>query len=943
MAAVEHKLGLAEELRLPKIGRFTVLDRVGAGGMGVVYAVYDAALDRRVAVKLIRGGGAPELRERLRREAQALAKLSHPNVVPVFEVGEHEGEAFLAMEFVEGQTLRQWAKEANRDVGEVVEKYVQAGRGLEAAHGAGLVHRDFKPDNAIVGAGGRVRVLDFGLAQHSDHTKSITSELASTRPNQKLPEGSAGFDTPLTQTGALLGTPYYMAPEQLAGTETDHRSDQFSFCVSLWEAICRQRPFPGDQLHDLMEAVAEGTLQDPPAEAKLPARVRAVLERGLCVDPDKRWPSMASLLEALDAGARPSQRFAWLALPAVGLGVAAVAFATGSEQDEPCIGAQQQLAEVWDDGRREAAEGAMKATGVTYAAETWNRTSLALEGYATEWTDMHRDACLATAVRREQSTEVLDLRMGCLHRAKLEMGSVVRLFEDADEKVVARARELVESLPELERCADTDRLRSEVAPPSDEDAPKVDALRVALADAHAARLAGRFDDAQAALESAHEALRQTSYEPAEIEYGHVEGALFKNQGRYDEAEKAYRGVLELATRRLQPGAMRDAAIELMTLVGAEQKRGEEALQSFRMLAEQLSAGDLRSEARVASGLGFVLFSERRYAEAEEQIRLAMKLMTQHRGPDHLEVAHLHEALAQMLMYQGRLDESETEERTALEAFERLLGPEHPRLASSRVTLGNVLFYQGKLDAAEEAYRLALAAQHKALGPNHPALAGSHTGLGMVLDSRGDLASAETEFRRSLEIKETALGPDHPETAQARANLAELLSIRGKYDQAEEQARLALKSYETELGPDHPDVAGQRMGLGRILLKQEQYEAAAAEQRKAIEIFDAKLEPGHPDATLCRTELALALLGLGQHDEALPLAEKAWERRQGEHVAEFDRAQAEYVLARALWAGAADPATDARARKLATSALSVYETAGEQRAKTTDWLRRQLAQ
>ncbi len=215
-----------------KIGRFTVLRRLGAGGMGVVYAAYDEMVDRKVAIKLLqRMRVGEEAGDRLLREAQALGRLSHPNVIQVYEVGVHEERVFVAMEFVEGCTLEAWEPEAS--LAAVLDVYVQAGRGLAAAHEAGLVHRDFKPDNVLVGNDGRARVLDFGLARSAGEAPP---DPASSAELERMGVDTTGdrLVTPLTRTGAVMGTPAYMSPEQHLGQPTDPRTDQFSFCVALW-------------------------------------------------------------------------------------------------------------------------------------------------------------------------------------------------------------------------------------------------------------------------------------------------------------------------------------------------------------------------------------------------------------------------------------------------------------------------------------------------------------------------------------------------------------------------------------------------------------------------------------------------------------------------------------------------------------------------------------
>ncbi|KIG14143.1 Serine/threonine protein kinase [Enhygromyxa salina] len=275
------------------IDRYQILSCIGQGGMGIVYAARDERLGRTVALKLLR----PELsrpgsggRADLAKEAQSLAKLSHPNVVAVFDVGEYEGQVFVAMEYVEGQSLRRWL-ETPRSLTAILEVYIAAGEGLAAAHKAALIHRDFKPDNVLVGADGRPRILDFGLARGPE------SQVAARPP--AFADSAEATATSLSRHGVLLGTPAYMAPEQHLGERADARSDQFGFCVALYQALYRALPFPTDDLRSLSLAIVAGKLTPPPIVPGLPDRLRRLVLRGLRVEPDARYPDMDTLLAEL--------------------------------------------------------------------------------------------------------------------------------------------------------------------------------------------------------------------------------------------------------------------------------------------------------------------------------------------------------------------------------------------------------------------------------------------------------------------------------------------------------------------------------------------------------------------------------------------------------------------------------------------------------------------
>ena len=301
-----------------RVGRYRLVDTVGAGAMGIVYLADDPDLDRRVALKMLRRQDA-QASDRLTREAQALARLSHPNVIVVYEVGSFQEHVYMAMEFVDGESLTSWLR-AERSVTEILATFEQAGRGLAVAHAAGLVHRDFKPDNVLVGRDGRVRVVDFGLARGDALVRAVGD--AESRPAFATPEKKDAFRT-LTRTGAFMGTPAYMAPEQYEGIAADARTDQFGFCVSLYEALFASRPFEADTLVALAQAVKRGPAP-PPRGSRTPRRVERAVLRGLSVRREDRFPSMDALLAELAASAA-ARRLGTPAALAIGVALATAA------------------------------------------------------------------------------------------------------------------------------------------------------------------------------------------------------------------------------------------------------------------------------------------------------------------------------------------------------------------------------------------------------------------------------------------------------------------------------------------------------------------------------------------------------------------------------------------------------------------------------------------
>ena len=489
-----------------RIGRYTVLRLLGEGGMGQVYAAYDEKLDRRVAVKVLRHDVNARSLARVQREARAMASLNHPNVVQVYEVAEPADQTFIAMEFVKGETLSTWQRENGRTWQEIVRVYLQAGEGLAAAHAAGLVHRDFKPNNAMVqllpSGEPRARVLDFGLARRTGLPilADVSTDHPSSPPQEAVPPN-------LTATGDIAGTPAYMAPEQFSSSRVGERADQFSFCVALWEAVYGERPFAGATLGELAAAVTEGRRKNAPTGSRVPQFILTALTRGLLPSPADRWPSMRALIEALsrDPARRRSR---WLAvgasaIVAAGLGLGLHQWTAARQQQ--CSGAADHLVGVWDETRRSEMRDAIVGIDAEYAELVWDRTGPVLDAYAGAWTRMHTEACEATTLRGEQSADAMDLRMQCLHAARQHLRAAVAVLVAADATVVRKAHEVVDGLPLLSRCGDLKSLRAAVEPPLADEAESVEEIRDTIAMSKAEVAAGRYDEAYAKLETARTA------------------------------------------------------------------------------------------------------------------------------------------------------------------------------------------------------------------------------------------------------------------------------------------------------------------------------------------------------------------------------------------------------------------------------------------------------
>jgi tetratricopeptide (TPR) repeat protein len=407
-----------------RLGRYHLLEIVGSGGMGVVWGAWDPELKRRVAIKLV-NSTVPAARERILFEGQALAKLSHPNVVPIYDVGVVDEQVYIVMEWVRGQSLRAYCKPP-RGVREIVELYRAAGEALDAAHAVGLIHRDFKPDNAMRGDDGRVRVLDFGLARGEVR-------------------GSEADETPSSDTTRGAGTPRYMAPEQAKGSPLTPAADQFAFCASLLEAVtgcCADRE-----------------------RASAPSWIASICARGMAVDPKDRFESMRELLLAL---ARDPAKVWRRRLLVAGAALAITAgfvighLRAGSGEIARCVGGKLEIAKTWNEQTRDRLVAHLQSLG-PYGAEEARRITARITAYGERWALAHHDACLASE-RGELTPKLYEQRLGCLARGRAGFDTIVEVLSNASVDRLAPAIVAANDLPDADRCA-SETLTSAIEPP----------------------------------------------------------------------------------------------------------------------------------------------------------------------------------------------------------------------------------------------------------------------------------------------------------------------------------------------------------------------------------------------------------------------------------------------------------------------------------------------
>ncbi|ATB31745.1 serine/threonine-protein kinase [Melittangium boletus] len=939
-------------------GRYTVLHALGRGAMGEVVSAYDSRLDRRVALKLLRseadtGHSMEDLATRMVREAQAMARLSHPNVVAVYDVGTLEdGDIFIAMEMVEGQTLRKWTEQTPRSWRDILRVYVAAGHGLAAAHEAGLVHRDFKPENVLVGRDGRARVMDFGLARaESSPALELPDELT-------LPMGA--LDSPLTMKGTLLGTPRYMAPELLRAGAADARSDVFAFCVALHEALYREHPFAGATQAESIQNQREGRVRPPPAGADVPAWVERSLLRGLQADPTLRPASMRELVNALEKDPETRRRMrkrGWLLAALVGslVALAISGPASAPRKEAACTNLERRLLGTWDANMRARMERAFLDTHLPYARDTFTQVAAQLDAYASTWVRLSTESCRASQDPEPAAQELVVRGAYCLERRRGQLRTLTELYaRGPTPDRLAKAVQAVQSLSPLEDCADAKALTSTVPPPGDPTVRvQVEALQTRMDQLEALRLAGGYADA---LASGQEWLRQVEkvdYPPLKAQALHQVALLRESAGDYAGAEDLVRQAIPLAARSKDLRLVAKAWTLLVRQVGWRQARYPEAAGMMLALESAVECADddatraealnteaityqnmgwyedaLRLHTRALelrqkvlgpehalvaasiNNLGTVLSAMGKFEEARVWFERALQLRRKTQGPSHPQVALSYSNLGATLLEQGRYDEARDMHEHALAIRKKALGENHPDVASSLNNLGLALGALGRHEEALSLQGQALAVRLKTLGKDHPDVANSHISLGVALRDVGRHAEARTRFESALAIMEKALGKEHPDLADPLDELGKLLREMGRPDEARAQYLHALALQEKALGAEHPLVAISLHGLGNSLRDLGRPDEARAAYARALAVREKALGPEHPLVAKSLEELARVLVGMKRWKEAIPPLEKALRLAPESHRAELrallEQARAELATEKARETLLAEP-------------------------------------
>ncbi|RKH06695.1 protein kinase [Corallococcus sp. CA053C] len=943
-----------------RVSRYVVRERLGSGAMGVVFAADDPELGRRVALKVLRPEGRQreELQQRLLREAQSLARLAHPNVVTLYDVGTHGDGVFLAMELVEGTTLAEWMQQP-RPWREVLRVFLEAGKGLAAAHAAGLVHRDFKPANTLLGKEGRVFVTDFGIA------RSLLPETGA--PLQAHDEDAVASLGHLTRTGQLLGTPAYMAPELFQGQRADARSDAFSFCVALYEALFGVRPFQGETLKELTQAALQGSLSPPKREVKLPARVRRAVLRGLRPKPQERFPSMESLLAALTP--RPIRWLTRMMVTAAVAGIVGTLTAYGAvqRQGDTCEQDVEKLAAAWGPARRERVRAAFLSTGLPYAPSAWKQLAAVLDTHATQWRTLRTEACMATGHdtgdRAWQTAACLDARLW-------QLAAVTEVLEKADAETVKNAHQLAASLEGLTGCRDTPGLSGRPQPP-EILRPRVDEVRRKLAQAQADLAARRLHQGLGVTAALLQEIRGLDYRPLEAEVLLVHGELHQLLERRKEAEAfLYQALWAAEAGRDDESVARALLLLVSEVAEAHPSRDEEVEKLIRhaqAAVERLGRErfpDITADLYLRVGSARTL--QQKLADAEADILHGLNFVRKHQGPEDLRMALLLHRLGWIRFFQARQSEAMELHLQALEQRKRLLGSDHPILVRSYDSLALTYAEMGRKADAIDAWHRALAIIEAAATPETPELARMFQRLATHLRFEGQWEEAGSMIERSRAIFERTLGPDnanvllvlqeqsaislgagrHDDALRLATQAVELaqrsfdpsyavwpLKIRaevhlraGRHAAARRDLQDALRWLEKESGPKSGVATVILIPLAQLALVTQAPKEALAYCERARNLVDGAQALPHFDVAGALTCAGEAHLALGAASKAVPMLERARHIQRQQSVAPELAAKTTFLLARALLETRTAP-DRARALTLAEEARAGMESAG----------------
>jgi tetratricopeptide (TPR) repeat protein len=793
-----------------RLGRYELRRHIGRGGMGTVYAAWDPRLGREIALKIVQcdapaGFDETAMMARLVREAQAMARISHPNVVEVYDVGHAGTQLFFAMELVVGHSLDGWLALRRRSTAEILGIFDAIAAGVAAAHRVGLLHRDLKPANVLVGDDGRVRVADFGLARAFTPSSEPDAHL---RKHAEIVELIAQHevDTPmnalLTEHGAAVGTPAFMSPEQQRGDHVDARTDVYALCVALYFALCERLPFTGSSAAALYVRKTEGEVVWPSTRRQVPSWLMDTISRGLQPDPADRFATMDELRAALRAGERSARSRRVAAVAFVLTGVAAVAFARASDRGA-CDDVGAPMAALWTPERgheiadafaRATQHGRVRAAPIVEAFDAWTRA----------WIDARMQLCTSA----DAGTPEVDARIACLEQQRNAFAATLDRLGRADAQTVARAREFTTALRPPSECV-SDELRAAIRDDSD---PRVAALAQRIELVHAARLAGRIgehvDELRAmvgeadALDSGDLRIR------SRILLGQSLRVVGQAEAALPELETAYALAYELGRGEHEA----EAALTLAVTLGKQLRRSDEARQWMSRAEVAVERYGLPAEVAAtqeadASGIELVAGDvDAALAHAQRAVALARPLAQ--RRP--LALALYERASAEARA--GRKTEALASREQAIAAFEEALGPDHPLSIATHVNLAKSLRDVGRPEEAARELELVVSRLEPIYGVASSRFVVAASELGSVrIEVLHDPAGAAEAYARAVEGAEQLRGAEDAElVAGVLGNYADALWALGDYERALELHQTSFARYEDLLGPEHPRVGGMAL-------------------------------------------------------------------------------------------------------------------------------------
>lgn len=857
---------------------------VGEGGMGVVYLARDIKLDRDVAVKVCTGLSTSAV-HRIQREAMALAKLAHPNVVVIFQAGEIDHRFFIAMEYVAGGTAADWATATERRPAEIVMLYAAAGDGLAAAHEAGLVHRDFKPDNVLVGADGRPRVADFGLVRGA-----LASDAEARDSEAEAREG-------VTLMGAVMGTPAYMPPEQLAGEALDARADQYAFAASLWEALFGVRP----TAVATTSAVVKGSslVPVPPQNGRrpVPRHVVNALQRALAHDREQRWPDMSALLAELrrDPNAQ-RRRFVAIGGALVLTGGIALAASMGSSDElpPPCTDAASRMAEIWNDERA-------AALARTLGEPASHAIAQRVEEHASEWVIQHAAACRATRVDGSASDTVLDRRMLCLEGRKREIQAILSVLERGTPEAIANAPAAIDLLPASAACLDTSALGTDVLPTDPALREQIASAQEAVAAAGAASLDPSALDALAEADRGVELARTARWRPILAQALATRGSVLYELLRPRDAMVAYEEAIHVAlaagSDELAAQALADGAWALADLARPAEAR--QALATARALWERTGSSPELGQ-RVLGAVAHVALVDHRPQDALVATTEQIVLATEAFGAESTSVATNEYNLAIALHAAHRPTEAAAAIDRAIELARATLGDDHPTVARYLGLAGRNAGSAGDLAKASALAGRALELQERWFGADDPRHIGPLQVLGDVARRRGEHAEATALGTRALELQRRR-DPGSPAVAETEANLAMVAVEQGDFVAAGPRASAALAALERAHGVEAPQLVNALLLTGYIARERpdRDLDASLRDLERAHALAVTHLGADSSDAVNLEIEIGNTLVAKGDARQAVEMLEARLATLDGLELPLHAPLELRLVLARAL--------------------------------------------